>query len=66
MSEENNSKPFAYKLGQEVKVGCSGEKGKVIGRAEYTTGENQYQLRYAQANGIGVEAWWGESALQMV
>ena len=41
----------------------SGETGEIFGRAEYTTAENQYQVRYKAADGRQVESWWAESAL---
>lgn len=54
---------FKFNLGQPVTIVCSGETGEVIGRAEYLSGEPTYQVRYKSADGRGVEAWWGESAL---
>lgn len=52
-----------YELNQQVTIAASGESGTVIGRAEYTNIEPQYQLRYKCADGRAVEQWWGESAL---
>lgn len=55
--------PFKFDLTETVKIKCSEEIGEVIGRAEHTGSENQYQLRYMAAHGRAVEQWWGESAL---
>ena len=52
-----------FELKQTVTISASGEVGEVIGRAEYTTSEPQYMLRYKSADGRAVEAWWAESAL---
>lgn len=54
---------FKFELSSEVKIEVSGEAGTVIGRAEYSAGENQYQVRYKCADGRGIESWWSESAL---
>lgn len=55
--------PFKFELDQQAQIKVSGEIGQIIGRAEYTTGENSYYLRYQSADGRAVEAWWAESAL---
>ena len=54
---------FAFSLGQSVTIEMSGERGKVVGRAEYTNSEPTYLVRYAAKDGVGREAWWAESAL---
>ena len=54
---------FKFSLGQQVSIACSGEGGEVIGRAEYTTSENSYLVRYHAGDGRAVESWWQESAL---
>ena len=54
---------FKFNLGQAVIIECSGETGQVVGRAQYLSGEQSYQVRYKAADGRAVEAWWGESAL---
>jgi hypothetical protein len=54
---------FAFGLWQEVRMALSEEKGIVIGRAEYTHGENTYLVRYAAGDGCQRESWFGESAL---
>lgn len=54
---------FNYKLGASVAIRVSDELGIVIARAEYLTSENAYLVRYKTNEGVGVEAWWGESAL---
>ena len=55
---------FKFALNETVSITASAEKGSVIGRAEYSTNENQYQLRYASADGSATESWWAESALE--
>ena len=55
--------PFKYALQQDVTITTSGESGTVIGRAEYTTAEPSYYIRYRCADGRAVEQWWSESAL---
>jgi len=57
---------FLYALGQGVRIAVSGEQGEVVGRAEYTTAENNYFVRYRSADGRAVEQWWPESALLAV
>lgn len=55
---------FKFNLGATVAVAASGEKGEVIGRAEYSYAEPSYLVRYKAADGRAVENWWGENALQ--
>ena len=54
---------FFFCLRQVVKIVESDEVGTVHGRAEYTTSEPQYLIRYKAADGRAVEAWWPENAL---
>ncbi|WP_310630786.1 hypothetical protein [Paraburkholderia sp.] len=54
---------FAFNLKDNVAITVSGETGIVIARAEYAASENQYLVRYQSADGRGVEAWWGQTAL---
>ena len=54
---------FAFEMNQSLQIACSGETGTVVGRAQYTTGEDTYLLRYKCADGRAVEGWWPESAL---
>ena len=51
---------FRYELEQAMKISASGETGVIVGRAEYTTAEDSYLLRYKAADGRAVEAWWSE------
>jgi hypothetical protein len=55
--------PFAFELGQLVKLERSSEEGVVTGRAEYATSEPSYYVRYLAGDGRQTEAWWGESAI---
>lgn len=52
-----------FQLQQTVTITASGEQGEIIGRAEYTTSEPSYLIRYKCADGRAVESWWNESAL---
>jgi len=54
---------FEFENGERVIIACSGEQGVIIGRAEYSTSENQYYLRYKAGDGRAVDSWWAESAL---
>ncbi|MEK6419988.1 MAG: hypothetical protein V4801_10305 [Burkholderia gladioli] len=54
---------FKLNLNDKVSIAASGEKGEVIGRAEYTEAHNGYLVRYTAADGRATEAWWNEGAL---
>lgn len=54
---------FKFQLNQIVAIVASAESGTVIARAEYTSSENSYLIRYEAGDGRAVEQWWGESAL---
>lgn len=54
---------FKFQLGKNVLIAASDEHGKVIGRAQYLNGQNNYLIRYKAADGRAVESWWGEDAL---
>lgn len=58
-----NDKQFRFDLGAQVQIKVSGETGEVVGRAQYTTAENAYFVRYRAADGQAREQWWAESAL---
>lgn len=53
------------KLGDDVRIICSGETGQVVGRAEYTNANPQCFVRYMAADGRAVEQWWNDDALEM-
>lgn len=55
---------FKFELKQNVVISASNETGEVLARAEYTTSESSYFIRYKAADGRAVENWWVESALQ--
>lgn len=54
---------FKFNLGDDVTIAASGETGEVIGRAEYSTAEDGYLVRYKAGDGRATESWWSESAL---
>ena len=56
----------AFELNTELRITASGEQGIVIGRAEYSHRNDQYLLRYQNAEGRAVEEWWGEDALEEI
>lgn len=55
---------FAFELNEKVALVLSGERGVVIGRAEYTHRPHWYQLRYVAADGRQVEDWFEGNALR--
>jgi len=54
---------FTHRLNSRVTLSESGETGKVVGRAQYTTADNSYYIRYKAADGRQVESWWTEGAI---
>lgn len=58
-------KAFVFEIGDAVKLASSDEHGVVIGRAEYAASENSYFVRYRSGDNRQVDAWWGESALEV-
>lgn len=56
-------KSFKFDLSQQVRLCESGEKGTVVGRAEYVNSSNSYLVRYCAGDGRQVEQWWSEDAL---
>ena len=53
-----------FQLHDDVVISASGERGQVIGRAEYANSCNNYMIRYKSADGRAVEQWWPEDALE--
>lgn len=53
-----------FNLKQQVSIIASGEVGEIVGRAEYTTAEPTYLIRYKSTDGRAVENWWTESAIE--
>lgn len=58
------SKVFAFALNTQVCITCSGEQGTVIARSESVRSNDQYLLRYQNAEGRAVEEWWSEDAIE--
>ncbi|MEG2692070.1 MAG: hypothetical protein RR987_16505 [Hafnia sp.] len=54
---------FTFGLNQPVAIIASGEGGRVIARAQYTTAEDCYYLHYRAADGRAVSAWFDESMI---
>lgn len=55
-----------FKLNAQVRISASGERGQVIGRAEYVNAEPSYYIRYVAADRKALESWWSEGALTEV
>lgn len=55
---------FKFALQSSVTLIASGEVGTITGRAEYTSSQDNYLIRYRAADGRQVESWWGEDALK--
>jgi hypothetical protein len=56
---------FKFALGLKIKMVPSGERGEIMGRAEYVERtEPMYFLRYVAGDGRLTEDWWSESALE--
>lgn len=51
------SQRFKHKLGADVSLILSTERGQIIGRAEYTDQVPSYLVRYVNAQGVQTEAW---------
>ncbi len=67
MTTSNRTRPqFMFQLGDLVRVTASGEQGEVIGRAEYSSGVDQYLVYYKAADGRAVEAWWAVDRLALI
>lgn len=57
---------FLFDLNEVVSIGNDGdesETGTIVGRAEYSKSENNYLVRYRNANGVFGEQWHAESVL---
>jgi hypothetical protein len=54
---------FLFNLNQKVRLIDSQEHGTVVGRAEYSSDENRYLIRYKAGDGRLTEVWWNESAI---
>jgi hypothetical protein len=63
---QGSTSTFRFGLGQTVEIIASGERGEVIGRAEYSTCESGCLVRYKAGDGRAVESWWTQSALTAV
>jgi len=57
---------FVFELGEQVLLSLSRERGEVIGRAHYTYAEPSYLIRYVTAQGVQVEAWQTENAVEII
>lgn len=55
-----------FKLGDEVIVRRSGERGMIVGRATYLDSTPSNFIRYTAAGGRYCEAWLVDSELELV
>jgi hypothetical protein len=53
-----------FGLNEKVKISCSGERGIVVGYAQYVSHHDQCLVRYKAADGRAVEQWWDVDALE--
>lgn len=61
---ENIMKNWQFALGQPVRMTLSGEKGSVVGRAEYSDRPDLYYVRYVAGDGCQVENWQEATAIE--
>ncbi|RYC10046.1 hypothetical protein [Ciceribacter ferrooxidans] len=59
-------KKFQFNLYDKVMLAKSGEKGEVIGVAEYSRRPPSFLVEYVAADGRQVDAWFDAEALQNV
>ena len=57
-------KEWKFNLHDAVAICESGERGGVIGRAEFKHQDDLYLVRYKASDGRAVEEWWTETALE--
>lgn len=57
---------FVFELKQVVRITESGEVGTVIARADYAEAVPSYLVRYKNHQGIAVEQWWSQNALDQM
>lgn len=55
-----------FKLDETVRLQRSQEVGEVIGWAEFRDRKPEYLIRYRDGNGVQVEVWWTESAVETI
>lgn len=56
---------FAFELNQPVQLSMSGEKGVIIGRAEYIGGNPpSYRVRYVDAVGRQQTDWFDDTSIE--
>jgi hypothetical protein len=59
----SNKTHFEFEIGDAATVTISAEHGTGDGRADYSSGENYFRLRYVQANGCAALKWFPASEL---
>ena len=55
---ENEDKEFEFYLEDQVKIIISGEVGTIKGKVAYSQSENQFLVKYKDANGCAVSGWF--------
>jgi hypothetical protein len=58
-----NLNDYVY-IAVSMHEGVAKECGEIVARAEYTTSDPNYLVRYVGADGMATEQWWTESALR--
>lgn len=56
----------SLKINSKVEIIVSGEKGEVIGYAEYRDYPNQYYVNYKSGDGRTVKDWFIENELALI
>lgn len=57
---------FLFELGEEVEIAISGERGRVVARAEYEGSSPSYLVHYKAANGCATNGWFSSEVLDPV
>jgi hypothetical protein len=55
---------WEFELNQNVALSLSGEKGIVVGRAEYVNAPNSYRVRYVDAHGCQQCEWFDADSIK--
>lgn len=62
--KERKMNEWKFNVGDNVALSMSGEKGVIMGRAEYSHAPQSYFVRYVAADGRQCEAWFDGDALR--
>jgi len=51
---------FAYEIGDTIKHNNSANTGRIIGRGEYASMQNDYLVEHDDGTGTIIQSWWDE------